>query len=135
MPATIQAPEVWRDLPDHTTVAKLEEISPGSGARLIEAYLQMLETEDLERQARIRIAVADASHDRVYRHLCLLLGTGLASGAIALGAYGISQGANLFSIAALVAPISGLAGVFVWGGRLRRETGDARGAPAPKLQP
>ena len=61
--------------------------------------------------------VADASHARIYRHLCLFLGTALASGAIALGAYAVAQGADVYAIAALVTPISGLAGIFVWGGR------------------
>ena len=106
-----------RDLPDLDKAADIDALAPGSAVRLVEAYFRILETDDYERRALVRAAIADASHARVYRHLCLLLGTVLASGAIALGAYAVAQGANVYAIAALVAPISGLAGVFVWGGR------------------
>ncbi|MCJ2057675.1 hypothetical protein MKL09_14045 [Methylobacterium sp. J-048] len=103
------------DWPDLGVVTELEAVVPGSGARFLDAYFRALETDDDERRARLRTMVADASHARIYRHLCLFLGTALASGAIALGAYAVAQGTNVYAIAALVTPISGLAGVFVWG--------------------
>jgi hypothetical protein len=111
-----------RAWPDLDKVAELEAIVPGSGARLLDAYFRALETDDEERRADLQTMVADASHARIYRHLCLFLGTALASGAIALGAFAVAQGANVYAIAALVTPISGLAGVFVWGGQRPRDT-------------
>ncbi|MCJ2137021.1 hypothetical protein MKK69_23750 [Methylobacterium sp. J-026] len=109
-------------------MADLEALVPGSGARFLDAYFRALETDDDERRAQLRTMVADASHARIYRHLCLFLGTALASGTIALGAFAVAQGANVYAIAALVTPIAGLAGVFVWGGQRPNGVGHAGNA-------
>ena len=67
------------------------------------------------------ISMADARYLRLHRQLSLLLGTILAFGGLALGGFAVSVGANLLGVAAVLAPISGLAGIFVWGHGRRRE--------------
>ena len=120
------------DWPDPAAIAELDALVPGSGSRFLDAYFRALETNDEERRAQLRTMVADASHARIYRHLCLFLGTALASGAIALGAFAVAQGANVYAIAALVTPISGLAGVFVWGGQRPRDSRQSPAVTAPQ---
>jgi hypothetical protein len=44
-----------------------------------------------------------------------ILGTGLASAAFILAAHAINSKASLIELAALITPIAGLAGVFLWG--------------------
>ena len=117
---------------DPAAIVELDALVPGSGARVLGACFRVLETDDEERRARFRTVVADASHAGIYRHLCLFLGTALASGAIALGAFVVAQGANVYAIAALVTPIFGLAGVFVWGGQRPEESRPTPKVPAPR---
>jgi hypothetical protein len=118
--------------PDPAALTELDALVPGSGARFLAAYFRVLETDDEERRAQLRPWVADASHARIYRYLRLFLGTALASGAIALGAFAVAQGANVYAIAALITPIFGLAGVFVSGGQRPKESRQTHRVPAPQ---
>jgi uncharacterized membrane protein len=97
------------------TLQKLESLVPGEAQRFLElvreefrCYLDATRKES-ERQAR------EQQHLRLYSILSVILGTFLATASLALCAYAIQRGANLAPLAAVLGPVAGIAGVFIWG--------------------
>jgi hypothetical protein len=99
---------------------KIDSLATGEAARFLE--LQRREFELYLETSRLNAEqqALDFQHLRIYRIISIISGTFLATGSLALCAFAVEKGANLVPIAAVLAPIAGIAGVFIWGYQPRR---------------
>ena len=103
--------------PPLQALAALEHVSPELARRFLEEWIDSKAVYAQALADRIADAIESSRHHRRYRTTSIWLGTVLAALSLAVGAYGIYAQANLLHIAALLAPVSGVAGVFIWGYR------------------
>jgi hypothetical protein len=82
-------------------------------ARYIEERQEYVAYMDREQEGRLREAAAL----RHYRIWSIVMGTALGICSLGVCAYGIQQRVDILPLAAVLAPISGLVGVFIWGYR------------------
>lgn len=104
-------------LPSAAELKRAEEMSPGSAKKLLEAHISALERYEERLDAVIRAQVQAGRHIQFFRMLSVLLGTFLASASLGLCGFAIYERAELSNIAWVLGPVTGLAGVFVWGYR------------------
>ncbi len=99
------------------TLDRIESLAPGEGVKWLEIwrreYSDYVEAVQKDAAERVR----EIQHLRTYRVLTVMSGTFLAAASLAVCAFAIWKGASLAPLAAVLAPIAGIAGVFVWGYR------------------
>jgi hypothetical protein len=96
--------------------------SPDAAVQYLQNWLELKTHYDRALVEQILDEIANSRHKRLYGILSVLLGTFLATFSLGVCLYGIHEGSNLFALAAMLAPVSGLAGVFVWGYRPREKS-------------
>ncbi|NVN80577.1 MULTISPECIES: hypothetical protein [unclassified Vibrio] len=96
---------------------ELNKLVPEEAAKHLELwrqeyknYLTAVSNQESEK-------LIDQRHLRNYRILTVMSGTFLALSSLALCAFAIHEKADLVPLAAVLTPIAGIAGVFVWGYR------------------
>ena len=101
--------------PPVAELAQLQAVSPELARRFLENWIESKAAYERGLAGEISDALIDSRHQGSCPMTSMWLGTLLGLVSLAVGAYGIYREANLFGIAALLAPVSGLSGVFVWG--------------------
>jgi hypothetical protein len=97
----------------------LEQALPGSAQKLFDMYRAALQASERRQDDAHLEHFKEQRHLRLYRYFSVLSGVFLAIAALGLCAFGIERQANRYPIAALLTPIAGLAGVFIWNYRPR----------------
>lgn len=104
--------------PSPADLKKVETALPGSAKILFDQYriavtnYERRVDEDKLHQTR------QENHAVFLRYLSIVCGTLLALASLSLSAFAIQRGASLTPLAAVLAPIAGIAGVFLWGYRI-----------------
>lgn len=96
---------------------RINSHSPEIAAQYLRNWLELKDQYERAIVASMLDEVENSRHRRFYSILSVVLGTFLATISLVVCLYGIHEGANLLALAALLGPVSGLAGVFVWGYR------------------
>lgn len=104
-------------MPSAAELKRAEDSSPGSGRRLLELYCVTVENYERRLDEEVAEDRKQSHHLRLYRYVSVLSGTLLAIASLALCAFGIERQTNLLSLAGVLGPGAGLAGVFIWGYR------------------
>lgn len=120
-----------RPTPDELRAA--EKAIPGGGIARWDEYIKQADAHVSRLQQREDRADKDASHKRLYSMVSVLSGTFLATISIALVGFALFQKADLTPVAWVLAPVTSIAGVFVWG--YRPKTLEQAEAPAPLPAP
>jgi hypothetical protein len=107
-------------LPTATELQRVEDVSPGGAGRLLDLYCTAWQSHERRTNVICAEQRLHASHLRQYRCLSVLSGMTLAIGSLGLCAYGIEHQANLLPLACVLGPVTGLAGIFIWGYRPRQ---------------
>lgn len=104
--------------PSPDALKKAETALQGSAKALFDLYQTSANNyerrvdEDKLRQTR------QENHAVFLRYLSIVCGTLLAFASLSLSAFAIQRGASLVPLAAVLTPIAGIAGVFLWGYRV-----------------
>lgn len=104
-------------LPSTAELKRAEEAVSGGAVKIFELYCQAFENYERRLDEIMAQEAKQSSHLRTYRYFSVLSGVLLAAASLALCAYGIEQKTNLMPLAGVLAPVTTLAGVFVWGYR------------------
>jgi hypothetical protein len=96
---------------------RIQSVSPEIAAQYLQSWLEVTKLYEKAAVEQMADDIANSRHKRLYSILSLSLGTFPATISLGVCLYGIHQGTNLLSLAAMIGPVAGLAGVFVWGYR------------------
>jgi hypothetical protein len=94
---------------------KAEQLFEGSSEIILKAWYEQQSSLSFIKFEELKLNAKKYDSHHKFRQSGLIYGTLLALSALALGAFGIINKAELLSLAALITPIAGLAGVFIWG--------------------
>lgn len=105
------------NLPPEEELKRAEKAVRGGARRLFELYIRSAEHHENRLDSKLQEFVAIQHHLQRYRNMSVLCGTGLAAASLLLCAFAIYSNAALAPLVWVLAPVTGLAGVFVWGYR------------------
>jgi hypothetical protein len=96
---------------------KLFTKSPNAAKDYVDYWFEQRKAYDELAIERLRDEIASNRHKRFFSVLSVILGTVLASASLMVCVYGIYAKASLWELSLFLAPVSGLAGIFLWGYR------------------
>lgn len=102
-------------LPSTEEFLRAEDVVEGGAKRLFESHLEERVSYAQFVQSQFDEYCERGSHERKFQIICIRSGFTLAMSSLAVCTYTIYSGVNLFSLAAVIAPLSGLAGVYLFG--------------------
>lgn len=110
-------------MPTSAELKRADEASPGGAKERLQLYFEAIKNHERRLDGELEFRAREQKHVQSYRLLSVACGALLGFSSLILCGYGLAVGANLLPLAAVLAPVSGIAGVFVWGYRptARRE--------------
>lgn len=101
------------ELPSAAELKRAEEASMGGAKRLFDLHCDALSRYEDRVSQGFADELKQRGHLRFYRNFSVVCGTFLAAASLGLCAFAIQMHAELAPVAWVLAPIAGIAGVFV----------------------
>ena len=104
-------------LPTKDELGLFEAVEAGTGRKLIQLHFDTVRREQDREDWRLEAQIEQIRHVRLYRYFSVASGCVVALLSLGLCAYSIGHDIDFVSLAWILGPLAGLAGVFVWGCR------------------
>lgn len=105
------------EIPSAALLKQAEQVAAGSAKLLLEQHVAALAAHERRLDEQLSANLAYFRHVATYRYVSVLSGLLLAVVSLGVITFAIDRGAALTQLAAVLTPIAGLAGVFLWGYR------------------
>jgi hypothetical protein len=120
-------------IPTIAELTRVENASEGAAARVLDVYFTAAKKHEERLDRELEAKLAYQQHVQRYRYVSVACGSFLALASLGVCALGVWQKVDIVPLAWVLGPVTGLAGVFVWGYRPRSEQKEI-GQPQRKVR-